>query len=438
LIIKVLRESLKFHNPRTIFIKNQIINSKNIDLTLFLAFSILIIVFALFFSIANITHDSIDYYSILSGIVSPNEKAIVNNTFFVEQRAPGYSVLSVPAYIGVSLVELVFQREEVILESELVGPKAPEGFFPKVILRATDVLFKKISLFEQNSFFDCKIFTSLFITSILFLILGFFFASKTLWITKLNNKTSFLFLIGLIIIASPIFIQSIIQTPLYATLCAFGISSILTYFLVKGFFEKNNFNFFIAGILLAVLSFVRFEGILLGLTITLFLFLFKEKEYSKNTLKGFLLLIPMFLVYNLFVLNNIFSFAFLKGDLNKILIDINFILQATILPESGLLFFSPLIIIGIIGLFFSKEKLYKIFGFASIIFIISICLRVPVICTCSEGEIIIAGIEQVMCSVQSCTQLVQSDINRYVIILIPFALIGLQNIFYKVTKKLRK
>lgn len=155
-------------------------------------------------------------------------------------------------------------------------------------------------------------------------------------------------------------------------------------------------------------------------------------------LKGFLLTIPLFLIYNYLMFQNAFQFAFLKGDLNKILFDLNFVLTALFSPNAGLLFFSPLIVIGCTGLFFSNKKIYKILGLTSIIFIISICLRVPLLCTCNEGEIVIAGIEPILCSIQSCTQLIQSDINRYVILLVPFALIGLQNLFFKIKNRINK
>jgi hypothetical protein len=417
--------------------QNRILTAKNIDLAIFAVLILTIFFLALSLPIANITHDSVDYYVILQKIVSPNENPVVVNPFFVEQRAPGYSIFSIPSYILLDSIETVFFKEKIIYEDKLNGTEIL-GFTPNKVIQMKDIFLKRIYLQESSSWFDWKIITALFFTSLFFLGIGICYLVKLLLFLKKKNSIGAISLIGIIILSSPIFVQNIIQTPTYATLCAFGLICAFSYFFIKSYYEKDSIRALIAGVLLSFLSITRFEGIVLGLALIIILFLYKEKFIAKKILNGFVLTLPLFIVYNSLMFHNVFQFAFLKGDLNKIMLDPSFVFNALLSPSSGLIFFSPLIVIGCLGLFLSDKKPLKILGLTSLIYIILICIRVPVICTCQEGELVKIGLEQVICSVPSCVQLIQSDINRYLILLVPFALIGLQNLFYTIKNKLIK
>ena len=413
------------------------IKGKKIDLGLFTLLLIIIFTLSFFLSIGNLTHDSIDYYTILQKIVSPNELGIVDNPFFLEQRAPGYSLISIPSYYFLNTISfLVNNSITPKMDSPINAIDMPE-FIPTKLINAKDIFFNN-NLTNQNFIYNWKIAGALILTSFILLLLGIIYSFKTLSFMKEKNKITGLFLIGIIILLTQSFTQTIIQTPTYATLCSFGIISIFTYFFIKSYYSKSSHIAILSGILLAILSLIRFEGTIIGIIIIGSLFFLKEKQLAKNILAGLITIIPLYIIYTTLMFGKIINLAFLNGDLNKILFDPNFIFQATLSPFSGAIFFSTIILIGIIGLFLTSKKPLKVLGIVSIVFIIVICFRVPVICTCGASETITIGNEIVTCATQACAQLIQSDINRYLILLVPFSLLGLQNLFFIIQEKFPK
>jgi len=79
-----------------------------------------------FSSKANIRADSGDYYTILQKLTDSSKKPIVDNTHFVEQRSPGYSIISMlPYYFTSFAIEPFVKTEEIVDERQ--GPPGPPG-----------------------------------------------------------------------------------------------------------------------------------------------------------------------------------------------------------------------------------------------------------------------------------------------------------------------
>lgn len=65
---------------------------------------------------ANITANSVDYYAILQWVTPVEEKTIVRNLHFAEQRSPGYSLTALVPYGLLTLVIEPFVTTEKVVE----------------------------------------------------------------------------------------------------------------------------------------------------------------------------------------------------------------------------------------------------------------------------------------------------------------------------------
>jgi len=399
--------------------------------SLLLVFLFLIIIFS---SKANIQSDSIDYYAILQRITRDTGNPIVRNLHFVEQRSPGYPLIATIPYYLASSTTARFIKTENITQPHTEEIKSPreqgseQMLLPAKPILSKDIFFKNFYIERENSWFEWKIISALLFTSYFLFFVGILFIAKTL---LLENKSASVFsLIPLTIITSRIFMHNIANTPVYATLAAFGISSIFCYFFIKSFVHKSPLSQFFTGLFLGILMLTRLEVVIIFGVLFLLLIFAKEKGYLKNLILGSCISLFILLIYNFFQFGTIFHFGILQGDINKLGLNVGYIFANIFSPKSGIIFWSPLVSLGIIGLFLGNKKHLKILGTCSISLIALLLIRVPIMYNCIGSEPINIGGLLITCpqNMDQALMLVRSDINRYIIILVPFAVLGLQNL----------
>lgn len=221
-----------------------------------------------------------------------------------------------------------------------------------------------------------------------------------------------------------------INTPAYATLTAFGISSVFCYFFVKSFIKKDTEAEVLSGFFLSLLVLTRLETILLFFVSTCSLIFYKENSFLKRFIAGVSIGVFILLSYNFLQFGNPFYHGILRGDINLISVDMNYIYANILNPSSGILFWSPLISLEIAGLFFSNKKYSGILGICSIVLIGLYVVKVPAMYQCvGQGSMLIGGLPIDCPNDQTeALTMVRYDINRYITVLIPFAVVGLCNL----------
>ena len=414
---------------------------------------LILLLFIIFsFSKTNIQTDSVDYYSILQRLTDSNKPQIVGNLHFVEQRSPGYSIISMVPYYFVSYAIEPFVKTEKIIDNKTElsqpsqmpplqerdgkhGPGGPAGDrssemmgIPSNPLLARDIFFKDFILGKEGGVFEWKIIFALLFTSYALLFLGILFSIKTLALEK--RKIIGVSLPLLVSFTSLVFIHNIINTPAYATLTAFGLSAIFCFFFVKSFKKENFVNQFLSGLFLGFLVLTRFEAIIIAGVLFLFLIFYRKWNFLKNLILGGLPALTILLIYNFSQFGAPLHFGILRGDINQLGFDFNYIIANLINPKSGIIFWSFLASLGLVGLFFGNKKQLKALGIASLVLIALLLVRVPVMYKCIGGNPINIGGVPVFCprTMSDALMLIRLDANRYITILTPFTILGLQNL----------
>ena len=412
------------------------------DYLVFIALMILLVIIIITSSMANIQTDSIDYYAIMQGLTKNGGNTIVRNPHFVEQRSPGYPILSLLPYSITSfLIEPLVQAEEIVApstENSPVQPTTERMLIPSEPILFKDIFFKNIYIETQDSWLDWKIISSMLFTSYAFLFIGLIVTVKTL---ALGNESILgASLAPLVVVTSTVFMHNVVKTPAYATLTAFGISALFTYFFVKGYLTNKSAPQFLSGLFAGLLVLTRLETIVIATVVLISLVVLREFWFLKNYVLGALLAVVVLLIYNLSQFGNPFHLGILKGDINLISFDLRYIYTNLFHPQSGILFWSTLASVGIIGLFLDDKRYTRILGISSLALIALILVRIPVMYNCvGEGTRLIGGLP-VMCpdNIEDALLLVRSDINRYITVLIPFSVLGLRALIAAVIKMLRQ
>ena len=385
---------------------------------------------------ANLQNDSIDYYSIVQRLAEPDARPIVSNLHFTAQRFPGYGIAAlVPYYAATFLIEPFVREEQITDIGQGFQSAIPSRPFP-----VKELFFKNIFLPQSGAVLEWKILFALLFTSYALLFAGIFLISKTLLLEK--RLAAGFSLITLTIFTSPVFVQNIVSTPMYATLAAFGFSALFSYFFVKSFTGKNAKNEFLAGLALGFLALARFEGfVFFGVSAVFLKFFGENGGFLKNLSSGFVLAAAVFPAYNLLMFGNPLHFGFLANDINTFQLDLGYAFRALFHPDSGIIFFSPLIAAGIIGLMLSRQKRHlRILGFCSLALVFLMLFRVPAMYDCAGTEALEIGGINVGCPATEAekSMLVRSDANRYVAVLAPFSVLGLVELAYFSAKILEK
>ncbi|OGO20101.1 MAG: hypothetical protein A2Z14_04750 [Chloroflexi bacterium RBG_16_48_8] len=410
-----------------------------IDRSVFTVLMIFLVIVIFSSSKANIHHDSIDYYAIMQRLTQNSGNPIARNLHFVEQRSPGYPIVSlIPYYLISSLVEPFVQTEEIIASPDLapVAATSPPPAGEPILFR--DIFFKNFYIETQDSWFEWKLIASMLFAGYALLFIGLIFIVKSL---ALENK-SFLgaSLAPLVAITSGVLMHNIVNTPAYATLTAFGVSCLFGYFFVKGSLERKFAPQFLSGLFVGLLVLTRLETIVIATVVLVSLVVIREFGFLKNHVLGALVPAIILLLYNLSQFGNPFHLGLLRGDINLISLDLGYIYANLFDPQSGILFWSTLVSLGIIGLFLDDTRHTKILGISSLALIALVLVRVPIMFDCvGEGTRLIGGLP-VMCpnDMADALMLVRFDTNRYITVLIPFSVIGLRALITSTSKLLRR
>ncbi|MDO8647006.1 MAG: hypothetical protein Q7R70_01145 [Candidatus Diapherotrites archaeon] len=393
-------------------------------------------------AMANISSDSVDYYAILQKTVSsPSQAPIVANLHFMGQRFPGYPLTALIPYAFAAFFIGPFVEKQAIIDvpkfqNQGIGNEGqPKELIPSRPLPIFAIFFKEITIKPQNGLFDWKIAFALLFTSFALLFLGIFFIAKTLLKEKAGSIAG-ISLAAIAVFLSPSLMQNAIQTPMYATLAAFGFSAIFAYFFINAFRQYSARNAFFAGIFLGALAITRLEGFVFLIVIAVMLALWEKIDLLKNLLLGLAPFVIILLAYNFAMFGNAFHFGFLAGDINKIGFDIGYAFANLANPASGILFYSPIVVLGIAGLFLSRKKHFEILGLCAIALIVLMLFRIPVMYSCTGENVIIGGVDVGCASTEmQKLALVQSDANRYVTVLIPFAVFGIRELIAAIFRK---
>ena len=410
-----------------------------IDYAVFAILTLFLVAIVATSGMANVQTDAIDYYAIVQRLTPDSGTPIVRNLHFVEQRSPGYPLLSLIPYYLISAVVEPLVAEETIVASPTSPAAPPQAPTESMLLPGEPVLFREIFfknfyIASQDSWFEWKIITAMLVTSYAFLFTGLIFAVKSLALQK--NTFLGASLVPLTLFTSTVFMHNIVNTPAYATLTAFGLSSLFGYFFVLGSLGKQVRPQFLAGLFMGLLVLTRLETVVIAATVLVSLVVIREFGFVKNYILGGGTAVPILLLYNFSQFSNPFHLAILSGDVNQISFDWGYIYANLFSPQSGILIWSTLASLGLIGLFLEGPRHSKILGIASIALLALVLVRVPIMYTCvGEGTKIIGGLP-ITCpsNMAETANLIRSDANRYITVFFPFSFLGLRALIMSIHK----
>lgn len=384
---------------------------------------------------ANVQTDAIDYYAIVQRLIG-DDHPIVPNLPFVEQRSPGYPLLTLPAYLAVRLTTFWTTPEIVHLAPPVQsshGLQASEqALLPQQPLRIRNMFFKYFDLAPQGTWFKWEIIAAMLFTGFGLFFTGLIISGRTL--SRLHYQPAGYSLPPLIVITSMVFMHNLINTPTYATLTVFGVSCLFTYFWVEGWQTGSMRSQCASGLFAGFMVLTRLETVLVAIVLLVALILQRKLRFARNFVLGGLVPLVLLLVYNTTQFGNPFHMGIFKGNMSQIVLEISYVRDVLFAPQSGILFYSTLASLGIIGLFLTQTKSLKALGWASLALITLIAVRVPVMNYCiGEGIQSIDGL-YITCPPDdsSMLELIRYDANRYIIPLVPFAVIGLRELIDKV------
>lgn len=251
----------------------------------------------------------------------------------------------------------------------------------------------------------------------------------------------FRFLIPLVFFLSPVLMKNMIDFPLYSTLTIYGLSSAFIYFLIRSYHSSNRCYYFLSGLSIGLLVLTRFETILLLFPPFIHYLAKRDFPAMKFTIAGGSIAFILLMVYNLIMKDVLLDFSILQGDINTLSVDSGFLLANLFHPDSGILIWTPLIIPGIILLFFMKNSIARIAGASALLMLILYLIKIPIMYFhLGEGMMEIGGIPvHIPPTMDAMRFLIRSDINRYVVVILPFALtgiiMGLKNLLDYISKK---
>jgi len=392
-------------------------------------------------SMANIQTDAIDYYAIVQRLVGDTEP-IVPQLSFVEQRSPGFPLLSLPAYYVLKGMTFWITPETVHIEPANRPPRDAGGpseqmLLPPQPLLFRDIFFKNYSLSPAGAEFKWNIIAAMLLTGYGFFFAGLFASGKAL--ALVYPRLAGVSLPALIALTSMVLLHNLVNTPAYATLTIFGVSGLFTWFWVRGWQSGSAWAQWAAGLFAGLMVLTRLETVLIVVVLAGALALGRQFRYLGQLALGGLLPLALLLLYNATQFGNPLHAGILKGDMNILTVNLSYVLAALVRPQSGILFWSALTALGLVGLFVSQSPALRPLGWAALALIVLVALRVPAMYACvGQGERVIGGIP-IACPENSAAMLnlIRFDANRYVIPLLPFAALGLRGLLGRLGRRLR-
>lgn len=386
-------------------------------------------------SMANIQTDAIDYYAILQRLGN-DQPPIVEKLPFLEQRSPGYPLSSLPLYHALALLDHWIGPQ--IVSAQLPAPsqegaprESERALLPPQPVRFREVFFKYYDLAPQGGMFKWNVIVAMLLTSYILFFSGLLATGQALQLLYPRPTGRSLPLI--IAITSLVCLHNLVNTPGYATLAVFGISSLFTWCWIKAWQTGSGAAQRLAGALAGWMVVTRLETVLIVAVLVGLLMLWREFRWLRNLILGGLLPLAILMWYNTTQFGNPLHIAILKGDMNILSFNPSYIASVMIAPQSGILFWSTLTCLGVIGLICAPQRSLTALGWASIALAALIALRVPVMYTCvGQGTQVIAGLE-ITCppDASAMLNLIRLDSNRYIIPLAPFAALGIRELLGK-------
>ena len=403
---------------------------------------------------ANISADAVDYYAILQRLTPSDETPIVRNLPFVDQRSPGYSLAALVPYLVIcATVDPLVETDRVVDAASAqdrspaenparrAGPPSVSSNdargsefvrIPPSPLLLRDLLFKDFHVPEEGSLYQWTLALALAATSYLFLFLGLAANAWTLqWMFPAISGVS---LAILAVFGSSVFVHNVLATPLYATLMAYGLASIFALFFLQACKAQRPGRLLPAGFTLGFLVLTRLELGVLAVAVALCLIWYRGWIAAATLTLGAVPALLVWLVYNATQFGTPFYLGILGGDINRLAFDLGYIVDNFFHPASGVLWWSPPLIPGLAGLLLSRSGPLRILGFGSAALLALYLFRVPVMYQQpGESFIQMGGIAiTVPDSPAAMRELVRSDINRYVTVLLPLAVLGLRDLLGRI------
>ena len=391
---------------------------------------------------ANIQTDAIDYYAIVQRLVG-DEPPLVPNLPFVEQRSPGYPLLNLPAYYLLKGATFWIETETVrVTPAPAAAGETPrpseQALLPPQPLRFSQIFFKDFDLAPQGGLFKWNIIAAMLLTGYSLFFAGLFISGKTLGL--LYASPVGYSLPPLLVITAVVFMHNLVNTPAYAALTVFGVSAFCTWFWVRGWQGAGAWSQALAGLLAGLLVLTRLETVVIVAVLLAALALTRQWRFLRHFVLGGLPALALLLLYNASQFGNALYTGILKGDMNILAFAPSYVLATLAGPQSGILFWSALTSLGIIGLLLSARPGLRALGLAALALIVLIALRVPVMYGCvGLGVQVISGVA-ITCppDMPAMLALIRSDANRYVIPLAPFAVLGLRGLLGQLSHLFRR
>ena len=226
------------------------------------------------------------------------------------------------------------------------------------------------------------------------------------------------------------FLQDIFVRPVYATLTALGASALFALFFLQGFETRRSREGLAAGFFLGLLVLTRLETGVLAAALGIALLVKREWRLLARLVLGSAWAFPAWGAFNIALFGTPLHFGLLRGDIGRLALDGEWLFNALIHPASGILIWSPLVILGLAGLVMSRSTPLRVLGVGSAVLVLLYLVRVPVMAwNVGGGPMEIGGLPvTVPPTVAALRKLIRSDMNRYLTVLAPFAVLGLRDL----------
>ena len=188
--------------------------------------------------------------------------------------------------------------------------------------------------------------------------------------------------------------HNLVNTPAYATLAVFGVSACFTWFWVRGWQGGSAWSQALAGLLAGLLVLTRLETVVIVAVLLAALALTRQWRFLRNFVLGGLPVLALLLLYNASQFGNALHAGILKGDMNVLTFDLSYVLATLVGPQSGILFWSTLTVLGDHRPASpAAQPALRSLGWAALALIALIALRVPVMYGCiGQGTLEVSGI----------------------------------------------
>jgi hypothetical protein len=378
---------------------------------------------ALLFGRANLIADSVDYYANLQRLSPAGGAPIVDNLHFADQRSPGFPVAALLPYLALEWAVAPLARTAVVELDPDEEPAGPPGMVPPRPLLLHQAPFHDFALPGESGRYRWTLAIALALTSY-----GFFFAGLAAMASALRTThpelPGYSLVVGMVA-GSPLLLQNFFATPLYATLTAFGASALFCASFVRAARTERRGAALAAGAWLGMVVLTRLDAAVFAAVLIGLLAVRRERVLGLRLAAGASWALVAWAAYNWRVFGTPVSFGILRGDINLLRVDFGYMFRCLLHPGAGIVFWSPLVCIGLAGVLAGKSPAVRSLGLAALPLIALWVVRIPVMLV-DPSVVEIGGIPVMPPQTAAgALRLIRSDMNRYATLLAPIALLGL-------------